>query len=150
MMTTAHLYLILHRPTLLDSATWLTAQRGATAELDAAGEVSKASTVGLREALDKRAEHPQPSRRLHGRQSLDGSKWLIEAEFDVADLRAGTIAQYVNAALGAETVTDKDVKVEIMGGIGASWEQSHAAAMARVASERGEWEMGEREVEVSR
>lgn len=132
-------YILIHRPPTLTAARWQTALTGTAAELDAAGEISKSAVVGMREQLDKRREHPQPSHRVHSRESVDGSKIILHAEFDSDDLKAGRLAEYINAATG-EKIADEDVKFEIL---------DADAVRALIAKNKAEWGE-ETQVEVSR
>lgn len=69
-------------------------------------------------------DHPQPSRRSHGRLSQDGSTLLVEGLFEEAEI-----------AMLSEQLT-----VTQLGEAGSSYAESHAAALAYLREHRAAWE----------
>ena len=94
-----------------------------------------------------RQKADNPSRITHGRVSLDGAKMLIEGEFTEAELKDMRELISANASLSA--AQKGALRIEILGGLtvktedgerATTYEESHAATLKYLATNRDEWE----------
>jgi hypothetical protein len=125
---TWHGYFLLKQPGLIASKDW--------------GKLAPALVIS---PLNSRPQDPQPSHRLHMRQSLDGAQLIVEADFDDRDLLASDdtrLPKYLADIMGLPVV---GVKNSLAGNFmlfaeGKDWEASRLAALAHMESDLAAWE----------
>lgn len=88
-----------------------------------------------------RQAHHNPARLTHSRKSLNGSKIIVEGDFSADELTRESVVATMAQALQVNPVAvNAKVAYQVLGGAGASYEQSHAAALAYLADHAAEWE----------